>query len=169
MHPLILKETIRVCKQRIAEGDNPSTSPAAVEHLESAVEQLDSDLQEIASLFRKHFSNTDSLTSRQMSILGNKEVEMTQEKSAADALSKFDEMCELFADSDCSREWDADDSRLIRKALTAPPEIVGLQASLDDLESNVCQRGAISDYSDNSLDIVMQAARAYIELSKRGR
>ena len=37
-----------------------------------------------------------------------------------------------------------------------------LEEAIADLESNVCGCGSISDYSDNSLDTVLKAARAHL-------
>ena len=56
----------------------------------------------------------------------------------------------------------------IRTALSAPrvPVIDGLYEAILDLNNNVCGNGAISEYSENSLDTVMYAARAYAELQK---
>ena len=54
------------------------------------------------------------------------------------------------------------------RTLSSPrvPAIDGLYEAILDLNNNVCGNGAISEYSENSLDTVMYAARAYAELQK---
>ena len=42
--------------------------------------------------------------------------------------------------------------------------IEGLDGAIENLENNVCGRGHLNDYDDNSFDIVIKAARAYAKL-----
>ncbi len=51
-----------------------------------------------------------------------------------------------------------------RGYLPSVQRIDGLDGAIENLENNVCGRGHLNDYDDNSLDIVIKASRAYLEL-----
>jgi chromosome segregation ATPase len=115
MHPLMLKQLIATCHQRIMEGDHPTVPPFPTEQLEDAVAELDKKI-----VMLKQPTEKDVLQMLERAAARIAELERERDALAKDAERIRDWVCENEGDITGARYLDL--VRMLNAAIDAAKE-----------------------------------------------